>query len=45
MSVMAVRIRTTQYTDGYRIRVWNDEKAKSNNKVQHRNQSTPTKKG
>lgn len=45
MSVMAVRIRTTQYTDGYRIRVWNDEKAKSNNKVQHRDSTTPAKKG
>ena len=45
MSVMAVKLQIKQYYDGYRIRVWNDEKAKSNNTVQHRNSTTPAKKG
>ena len=45
MSVMAVKLQIKQYYDGYRIRVWNDEKAKSNNTVQHRNSTTATKKG
>ena len=45
MSVMAVKLQIKQYYDGYRVRVWNDEKAKSNNKVQYRDSTTPTKKG
>ena len=42
---MAVKMRIKRKNNGYRIRVWNDEKAESYNKVQHRNQSTPSKKG
>jgi hypothetical protein len=45
MSVMAVKMKITQFTDGYRIRVWKDEKTKSNNKIQHRNTGSSTKKG
>ena len=45
MSVMAVKMQIKRKSNGYRVRVWNDEKAKSNNKVQHRNQSTSSKKG
>ena len=45
MSVMAVKMQIKRKNNGYRVRVWNDEKAKSNNTVQHRNQNTPSKKG
>ena len=44
MSVMAVRMQIKQKSKGYRIRVWNDEKTKSYNTVQYRNQSTSSKK-
>ena len=41
---MAVRMQIKQKSKGYRIRVWDDEKTKSHNKVQHGNQNTSSKK-
>ena len=42
---MAVKMQVTQTSTGYRIKFREYEKTKSYNTVQHRNQSTPSKKG